>query len=63
MDRMGAEWAAEFREQTRHSGRTIDMGDALIAGTANAHDLAVATRSIANFEFLDIDLVNPWDSP
>ena len=60
---MGAEWATEFRAQTRHSGRTIDTSEVLIAGTAKAHDLAVATRSIANFEFLHVELVNSWDAP
>ena len=63
LDRMGAEWATEFRAQTRHSGRSINMGDALMAETAKAHDLAVATRNVAGFEFLEVELVNPWDSP
>ena len=39
------------------------LGDALIAGTAKAHDLAVATRNVADFRRLDIEVVNPWDIP
>ena len=61
LDKAGARWAAQFRAQERRSGRTLDLGDALVAGTARAHDLALATRNIADFEHLDVDLVNPWD--
>ena len=55
--------AAEFRAQARRAGRTVDVGDALIAGTAKAHDLAIATRNIRDFQGMGIDIVNPWDSP
>ena len=61
LDRAGARWAAQFRAQARRAGRTLDLGDALIAGTARAHDLALATRNTANFQHIDIDLINPWD--
>ena len=60
LDKAGARWAAQFRAQERRSGRTLDLGDALVAGTARAHDLALATRNIADFQHLDIALVNPW---
>ena len=63
LERRGAELAAQFRAQAQRSGRTLDLGDALIAGTARAHDLAVATRNIADFERLAIEVVNPWDAP
>ncbi len=33
----------------------------LIAGTAKANDLAVATRNVRDFEGLDVDVVNPWE--
>ena len=61
LDRAGAEWAARFRADARMSGRVIDLGDALIAGTAKANDLAVATRNVRDFEGLEVDVVNPWD--
>ncbi len=61
LDRVGARWAAQFRAQERRSGRTLDLGDALVAGTARAHDLALATRNIADFQHIDIDLINPWE--
>ena len=60
VDRRGAEWAAYFRAQARRSGRVLDLGDALVAGTARAHDLSVATRNVADFSGLDVDVTNPW---
>ena len=63
LDRTGAEWAAEFRAKARRSGRAIELGDVLIAGIAKAHDLTVATRNTADFERLDIDVINPWNHP
>ena len=61
VDRMGAEWAAYFQSQAHRAGRVLDLGDALIAGTARAHDLSVATRNVADFSGLDIDVTNPWE--
>ena len=63
VERVGAEWAARFRAQAQRAGRTLDLGDALIAGTAKTHDLAVATRNVKDFGGLDIDVVNPWKAP
>lgn len=63
LDQAGAHWAAELRAQARRVGRTVDVGDALIAGTAKAHGLAIATRNIRDFEGMDIAIVNPWDYP
>ena len=63
LDRVGAEWAAEFRANARRSGRAIDVGDVLIAGIAQANDLTVATRNVADFQHLDVAVVNPWDTP
>ena len=61
LDEFAARWAAELRAQARHAGRAVDVGDALIAGTAKAHRLAIATRNVRDFEGMDIDLVNPWE--
>lgn len=41
-------------------GRPIGAMDALIAATAVAHELTLVTRNIADFEAMDIPLVNPW---
>ena len=63
LDRTGAEWAAHFRAQARHAGQTLDLGDALITGTAKSHDLAITTRNTTDFEHLGVAAVNPWESP
>ena len=62
LERVGAEWAARFRAQAHRFGRTLDLGDALIAGTAKTHDLAIATRNVRDFDGLDVDVVNPWET-
>ncbi|MCE2439251.1 MAG: hypothetical protein J4F39_07485 [Candidatus Latescibacteria bacterium] len=62
VDRKGAEWAAAFRTQAHRGGRVLDLGDALVAGTARAHELSVATRNVADFNGLDVDVINPWES-
>ncbi len=35
--------------------------DALIAATADRHDLSVVTRNIKDFKDIGLKLVNPWD--
>ena len=62
VDKEGAEWAAFFRTQAHRSGQVLDLGDALVAGTARAHELSVATRNVADFNGLDVDVINPWES-
>ena len=62
LERVGAEWAARFRAQAHRFGRTLDLGDALIAGTAKTHDLAIATRNVRDFEALEVKVVNPWET-
>ena len=63
LERVGAEWAARFRSQAHGFGRPLDLGDALIAGTAKTHGLAVATRNVKDFECLDVSVVDPWETP
>lgn len=60
LDRAAAELAADLRAQVRRVGRTLDLGDALIAGIARANDLAVVTRNVRDFDGLGVELVNPW---
>ena len=61
-DRTGAERAARLRAQAHRSGRVLDLGDALIAGTAMVHGLAIATRNVGDFADLGIDVTNPWET-
>ena len=58
-----ARHAARLRAHARRAGRTVHLGDALIAGTATANDLVLATRSVSDFAPFDIELLNPWADP
>lgn len=57
-----ADWAATFQARVRKSGGKLELGDALIAGTAMANDMAVVTRNVRDFDRLDVDIVNPWET-
>lgn len=61
VDENAAVWAARFRAEAREQGCPLDLGDALIAGTARAHDLSVATRNVRDFEGFDLPVTNPWE--
>ncbi len=63
LDRESAQLAGALRAQAHRSGRRLRIGNALIAGTAKAHDLSLATRNVADFDYLDVALANPWESP
>ena len=60
--RREAEWAARLRADAHRTGRVLHLGDALIAGTAKAQDLCVATRNVIDFDGLDVDVSNPWEA-
>ena len=55
--------AAALRARAHRSGRVLDLGDALIGGTAMANRLSVATRNLGDFAGLGLDVVNPWVTP
>lgn len=61
VDEKAAVWAARFRAEAREQGCPLDLGDALIAGTAKACDLSVATRNATDFGGLELVLTNPWE--
>ncbi len=61
-ERTGAERAAQLRAQAHRSGRVLDLGDALIAGTAKVHGLSLATRNVGDFADLEVDVTNPWET-
>ena len=61
--RREAEQAVVFQARARRNGRVLHLADALIAGTAITHDLAVVTRNARDFYGLDIGVTNPWQMP
>lgn len=61
VDEKAATWAARFRAEARARGCPLDPGDALIAGTARAYDLSIATRNVADFKGFDLAVTNPWE--
>jgi len=36
--------------------------DAVIAATAKEHGLTLATRNISNFDYLGVDVIDPWQA-
>lgn len=58
--RREARHAARLCAHARRTGRTVHMGDALIAGTAVANGLVVATRNADDFAAFDVEVLNPW---
>ncbi len=44
----------------REAGAPIDAADAMIAATARAHGLSVATRNRNDFAGAGVELIDPW---
>ncbi len=51
-----------MRAQARGQGRVLHLPDALIAATAKEHGLTLATRNLCDFDYLDIDVIDPWNA-
>lgn len=58
-ERVALTWG-DLMSDANRSGRGLSSMDGLIAATAIAHDLTLATRNIKDFEGFGIDLVDPW---
>jgi predicted nucleic acid-binding protein len=46
----------------KKAGKPVMSADAMIAATAHAHGMAVATRDLAGFAGAGISLINPWEA-
>lgn len=46
----------------KRTGKPVMTADAMIAATAHAHGMAVATRDTTGFAGAGISLINPWES-
>lgn len=57
----GLRWA-ELLAALRRKGRAMPVKDSLIAASALAHDLVVATRNRADFEKADVSIVDPFEA-
>lgn len=44
----------------KRSGRRLASMDGLIAATAVAHQLTLATRNTKDFDGFGVDIINPW---
>ena len=46
--------------RAQRAGRRLGVTDALLAATAEAHEMMLVTRNTSDFEKLGVRLVNPW---
>lgn len=60
-DAPAAEICAGFHEKAISSGKTPSIEELIIASIAKREGLCLATRNVKDFEYLDINLVNPFE--
>ncbi|MBN8246045.1 MAG: type II toxin-antitoxin system VapC family toxin [Verrucomicrobia bacterium] len=60
VDALVMERWAHLEATTAKSGRRLPLMDSLLAATALAHDLTLATRNLADFKASGVPLVDPW---
>ena len=58
-DTLAAELVVALRRELL--ARPIATADAVIAATALAHGTPLATRNVADFAEIGLELINPWD--
>lgn len=60
-DTRAAEQCAVFHENAIASGRTPTIEDMMIAAIAKVNGLALVTRNVRDFEYLDVEVVDPFE--
>ncbi len=60
IERATATEAAQLRAEAAEGGRTVQLADALIAGTAIQHRLTIATRNTKDFDDQGLAAFDPW---
>ena len=56
-----AHWYAELLRQRERLARPMATADAVIAATALAHGVPLATRDVHDYAAIGLTLINPWD--
>ncbi len=59
-DERASRWFGNVIAEARASGKPISTADALIAATARAHNMRLATRDLNDFAGAGVELINPW---
>ncbi|TIN31395.1 MAG: type II toxin-antitoxin system VapC family toxin [Mesorhizobium sp.] len=55
-------FAGKLRAARERNGRPISLSDAMIAAICLAHDAALATRNVRDFDGLDLKIINPFEA-
>jgi predicted nucleic acid-binding protein len=58
-----AHWYAQLLRRRERLGRSMATADAVIAATALAQGASLASRDVADFADIGLELINPWDTP
>jgi predicted nucleic acid-binding protein len=60
-DETAARIYAAMRELAHTQGRGLSVEDGMIAAICAANGASLATRNMADFDFLPIPTINPWE--
>jgi len=52
---------AHLHARRRSMGRPLALEDGMIAATAIVHSAALATRNVADFDDLGLEIIDPWN--